>query len=114
MIKLKYFVLVVAIMIVSLLIFGKLARPVQANSVSVITPTPTGTPISDPSYEGESISAEQQEELKSVIQAYFEIRYLEIKERTVEYHLGEIFQRLAVTSRTAAVVKAEKMGLIDD
>jgi DNA-binding NarL/FixJ family response regulator len=41
-------------------------------------------------------------------------RSLEIKERTVEYHLGEIFQRLAVTSRTAAVVKAEKMGLIDD
>lgn len=41
-------------------------------------------------------------------------RSLEIKERTVEYHLGEIFQRLAVTSRTAAVVKAEKMGLIND
>jgi len=43
-----------------------------------------------------------------------EIAYsLEIKERTVEYHLGEIFQRLNVTSRTTAVVKAEKMGLLN-
>ncbi len=37
---------------------------------------------------------------------------LDIAERTVEYHLGEIFQRLNVSSRTAAVVTAEKMGLL--
>lgn len=37
---------------------------------------------------------------------------LDIAERTVEYHLSEIFRRLEVSSRTAAVVKAEKMGLL--
>lgn len=36
-----------------------------------------------------------------------------IKERTVEYHMGEIFERLDVPSRTAAVLKAEKMGLLN-
>ncbi|MCC6298265.1 MAG: response regulator transcription factor [Anaerolineales bacterium] len=40
-------------------------------------------------------------------------RALNIAERTVEYHLGEIFQRLEVSSRTAAVVKAEKLKLLD-
>lgn len=39
---------------------------------------------------------------------------LGIKERTVEYHLGKIFQRLNVTSRTAAAIKAEKMGFFVD
>lgn len=38
---------------------------------------------------------------------------LNIKERTVEYHLSQIFERLNVSSRTAAVVKAEKLGLLD-
>ncbi|GJQ53218.1 MAG: hypothetical protein HKUEN02_20650 [Anaerolineaceae bacterium] len=42
-----------------------------------------------------------------------EIAYaLNIAERTVEYHLGEIFRRLEVSSRIAAVVKAQKMGLL--
>jgi len=39
---------------------------------------------------------------------------LDIKERTVEYHLGEIFQRLDVSSRTAAALKAEKIGLLKE
>ena len=38
---------------------------------------------------------------------------LNITERTIEYHLSEIFQRLEVSSRTAAVLKAEKMKLLD-
>ena len=38
---------------------------------------------------------------------------LDIKVRTVEYHLGEIFRRLSVSSRTAATMKAKKMRLLD-
>lgn len=38
---------------------------------------------------------------------------LSIAERTVEYHLGEIFKRLGVASRTAAVVLAQKLGILD-
>jgi len=38
---------------------------------------------------------------------------LGIKERTVEYHVSMIFQRLEVSSRVAAVVKAQRIGLLD-
>lgn len=38
--------------------------------------------------------------------------FLKIKERTVEFHLSRIFQRLEVSSRTAAVLKAERLGLL--
>lgn len=38
---------------------------------------------------------------------------LGIKERTVEYHLSEIFQRLDVTSRTTAALIAQKLRLLD-
>ena len=38
---------------------------------------------------------------------------LGIKERTVEYHLNEIFQRLGVTSRTTAAMLAQKLRLLD-
>lgn len=40
-------------------------------------------------------------------------RTLKIAERTVEYHLGEIFRRLEVSSRTAAALKAEASGLLE-
>ena len=39
--------------------------------------------------------------------------FLKIKERTVEFHLDQIFQRLEVPSRTAAVLKAERLGLLN-
>ena len=39
--------------------------------------------------------------------------FLKIKERTVEFHLGQTFQRLEVSSRTTAVLKAERLGLLN-
>lgn len=39
--------------------------------------------------------------------------FLDVKERTVEFHLSQIFQRLEVSSRTAAVLKAERLGLLN-
>jgi DNA-binding NarL/FixJ family response regulator len=39
--------------------------------------------------------------------------FLKIKERTVEFHLSQIFERLNVSSRTAAVLKAERLGLLN-
>jgi hypothetical protein len=43
--KSKHFAFVVVILVTILLIFGNWATPAQANTASVIAPTPTGTPI---------------------------------------------------------------------
>lgn len=40
-------------------------------------------------------------------------RLLRVKERTVEFHLCRIFQRLEVSSRTTATLKAERLGLLN-
>lgn len=59
-----------------LLAFGNLITPAQANSTDISAPTPTGTSTdADLDDLGEPASLEQQEELKAVIQSYFEIRY---------------------------------------
>ncbi len=39
--------------------------------------------------------------------------FLKIKERTVEFHLSQIFERLEVFSRVTAVLKAERLGLLN-
>lgn len=39
--------------------------------------------------------------------------FLKVKERTVEFHLSRTFERLEVSSRTAAVLKAERLGLLN-
>jgi len=39
--------------------------------------------------------------------------FLKIKERTVEFHLSQIFQKLDVPSRTTATLKAERLGLLN-
>jgi hypothetical protein len=61
----------ITVMVVTLLAIGNLTTLAQANNQDIATPTPTGTPFS----QGEPVSAEQQEELKAVIQAYFEVCY---------------------------------------
>lgn len=39
--------------------------------------------------------------------------FLKVKERTVEFHMSQIFQRLEVSSRTAAVLKGERLELLN-
>jgi DNA-binding NarL/FixJ family response regulator len=39
--------------------------------------------------------------------------FLKIRERTVEFHLSQIFQRLDISSRTTAILKAERLGLLN-
>jgi len=75
MIKINRFISVWLAIVAVLLIVVNSALPVQANRIENAISTPTGTPAIDPSGQGEPVSEEQQEELKAVIQAYFEIRY---------------------------------------
>jgi hypothetical protein len=75
MTKSSHFAFVAVVVIAILLFVGNWVIPVQANTGNIIAPTPTGTPITNPNGQGEPVSTEQQEELKAVIQAYFEIRY---------------------------------------
>ncbi len=69
--KSRRYVFIAVIVIAILLLVGKWSIPVQANREI----TATGTPIAQPDSLGMPVSVEQQEELKSVIQSYFEIRY---------------------------------------
>ena len=66
----------VTIMVVAiLLVMGSLTSPIQASNFYAISLTPTSTAISRQDSQGETLPEEQQEELKDLIQAYFEMRY---------------------------------------
>ncbi|MBI5840759.1 MAG: amidase domain-containing protein [Chloroflexi bacterium] len=75
MIKSKRFSFIAVIVVAMLLVVGNWAVPVQANNAGIATPTATGTPATQPDNPGITASVEQQEELKSIIQSYFAIRY---------------------------------------
>jgi hypothetical protein len=72
----KRFAVIAVIVFAILLVAGNFATPVSAtNSIGVIS-TPTSTSSAgEPSSLRETTSVELQDELKSVIQAYFELRY---------------------------------------
>ena len=77
MIESKRFAFFMVIVIALVLTISNWATPAQATSTGMIdvTPTPTRTPVGEPDALGETPSVEQQEELKSIVQSYFEIRY---------------------------------------
>jgi len=74
MFQAKRFSFVAVIAVVILLFAGNRPIPAQAN-IGIVTPTPTGTPATESRNQNESASSDTQEEIKSVIQSYFEIRY---------------------------------------
>ena len=73
----KRFAFLMAIMIALMLIVGNWTVPVQATRAgqSDVTPIATSTLVDEPGILGETPSEEDQEAVKSVIQAYFGIRY---------------------------------------
>ena len=77
MIKHIRFVIVAIILIALFFITGKWTMMAEATNINmnIGTPTPTSTAIKEPEVIGEIPSIEQQEELKTVIQSYFDIRY---------------------------------------
>jgi hypothetical protein len=78
MIKSKNFVFFIAVIVMLLVaIGGWLTTPAQATGAKLIdaTPTPISTAIKDSDDQGLIPSAEDQEELKTIVQSYIDIRY---------------------------------------
>jgi len=74
MTKYKNFAFITAILIAVLFFVGTWAIPAGANTAEISLPQATGTPTAQPNTSDTTVSAEQ-EAVKSVIQAYFELRY---------------------------------------
>lgn len=65
-----------AIIVATFIVMSSKSASAHANTILIGTPVPTNTPINDLiNIEGEVASSEEQEELKSVIQSYVELRY---------------------------------------
>ena len=71
MIESKRFALLAIIVIAFLLTIGNWATPAQATNTGIIatTPTPTGTPVSESESLDVKVSALQEKEMRSIIQA---------------------------------------------
>lgn len=71
------FVMVALALTIYLITFGDWVTSAQANTTKIIdtTPTPISTPVINPDTPGEIPSPKEQEEIKGVVQQYFEIRY---------------------------------------
>jgi len=74
--KLTRFVFMATIVVAILLFAGSRGMPVKASKTSIGgTPMPINTPIIQPGGTGRVAPAQEQVKLKSVIRAYFEMRY---------------------------------------
>ncbi|MEW6400404.1 MAG: amidase domain-containing protein [Chloroflexota bacterium] len=111
MIKPKLFIFAVVALASVMLVLGNWVTPVQANNTGIGTPTPTGTPIIPVTdIPGEAASAEQQEEIKSVIQAYFETRYRALSVSDSGDFQQKGFGNLVSGETEARVFLREEMG----
>ena len=76
MLRATLLIFFVVIIVSMMIVFGNWSTPVQANNIEVGISTPTVTPIiTVTDIPGEVASSEQQEEIESIIQEYFEVRY---------------------------------------
>jgi hypothetical protein len=67
--------LIVLLPLAFMLVLGNSIMPAQAGKAVNIIATPTETPMIEPQDTGESVPGQQQEEIKIVIQSYFDVRY---------------------------------------
>jgi hypothetical protein len=93
-----------------LLILGNWVTSAQATSSGIgdATPTPTIVPMDTPS--GEIPSAEEQEALKAVVQAYIEIRYRALSVSDLGVFKQNGFGNLVSDTHEAGVFLREEMG----
>ena len=73
--KLKHPAFFMILFVATLLAVGNWTTPTQANKSEIGATMPTSTPIIEPQKPKDEISLAQKEEIKGVIQSYFEIRY---------------------------------------
>ncbi len=74
--KNKYFVIIGVTTAVLLLSLGNAVASARATSAVISTPTPIGTPTDVIENPPEEVpSAEEQEELKTIVQSYIDTRY---------------------------------------
>lgn len=75
MFKSKHYRFVPMIALATLLVIGNLLTPVQAYNLDMVTQTPTVTPNVEPENLGETVSPEEQEAIRMVVDSYFALRY---------------------------------------
>jgi len=109
----RNFFFTVAITVIMLFILGNWATSAQATGATIIgaTPTPTVMPAEPPDTPpGEILSAEEQEELKAIVQSYVDIRYRALSVSDAEDFKQNGFGDLISDMHEAGVFLREEMG----
>jgi len=86
--------------------------PTQPIFILSVTPTPTSTPFFNSNGQGVDISSEQQEEIKRVIESYFEMRYQALSFSQPDgFQLEDIGYLVSAASDGKAFLDAELVKL---
>lgn len=111
--KNRYFVIIGVTMTMLLLFLGNVVTSAQATSAIISTPTPISTPIDvieNPP--GEIPSAEDQEELKSIVWSYIESRYRSLSISKSEGTTQSSFDSLIADTDEARKFLSEEMARV--
>jgi len=109
----KRFILIMVIIVFMPFILISWAVSVEASGSELIslTPTPTGTPVgTNNGQTGEILSAEEQTELKSIVQSYIEMRYQALSVSNADDFKQNGFGNLMAETARAKVFLREEMG----